>query len=59
MVVESSYFFQNMDAVSVLQKSFLLQIPSGLIHIIRPAEITPIILIGAKSEDVFSFGCEA
>ena len=57
--MESSYFFQTMDAVSILQKSFLLQILSGLRRIIRSTEITPVIFIGGKGEDVFSFGCEA
>ena len=47
-----------MDAVSLLQKNFLLQILSGLHHIVRLAEITPIIFIGAKGEDFFSAGGE-
>ena len=47
-----------LDAVSLLQKNFLLQILSGFHQIFRPAEITPIILIGPKGQDVFSVGSE-
>src|SRR5712692_1620538 len=41
-----------------LQNNFLLQILSGLHHVVRPAQIAPIILIGPKGEDVFSLGSE-
>src|SRR5712692_3763177 len=47
-----------LDAVSLLQKNFLLQVLSGFHQIFRPAEITPIILIGLEGQDVFSVGGE-
>ena len=47
-----------MDAVSLLRKSLLLQILSGLQYIVGTAEITPIVLIGPKGEDSFLAGSE-
>src|ERR1700724_4545328 len=49
-------FLNHWPAVSVLQTSFLLQIPSGFDHIVRPTEITPKIFIGPKGEDFFAVG---
>src|SRR6266487_3214173 len=46
--------FVCQEAVYFLPKSLLLQILSGLRHILRPPEIAPIILIGPKGGDFFS-----
>src|SRR5438128_10502491 len=51
-------FFLNHGAVRLFEKNFLLQILSGLHHVVRPAEITPIIFVGAKGEDFFSVSGE-
>src|SRR5271166_5452937 len=42
----------------LLCDDFSLQILSGLRHVLRLAQIAPIIFIGAKSEDLFSLGSE-
>ena len=41
------------------EKSSLLQLLGGLHHVVWPAEITPIILVGTKSEKFFSLGSES
>ncbi len=48
-----------MDAVGVLQKSFLLEIFGGLGEVGGAAEVAPVIFIGAKGEDLFSLSGEA
>jgi len=47
------------DAVGVLQKSFLLEIFGGLGEVGGAAEVAPVIFIGAKGEDLFSLSGEA
>src|ERR1700693_658871 len=51
-------FVPSHGAFSSLQENFLLHIPGGLPHLVRPAEITPIIVIGTKGEDFFFVGGE-
>ncbi len=55
----SDVLFKASEAVSSLQKNSLLQIEGGLGEIGGAADIAPIILVGAESEDFFALGGEA
>jgi hypothetical protein len=46
-------------ALSLLRYDFVLQVLSGMCQILRTAEITPIIFVGAEGEDFLSLGGEA
>ncbi len=50
---------RSRKGMSSLQQNFFLQILGSLSHVVRPAKITPIILIGAKGENLFSLRGEA
>jgi hypothetical protein len=43
---------------AVSRKNFLLQILLRLPHIFRPAEIAPIIAVGAKRQNLLSASCQ-
>ena len=45
---------RSQKRMSSLQQNFFLQILGSLSHIVRPAKIAPIILIGTKAENFFS-----
>ena len=45
-----------LSPLKILRKKFLFHVLRGLYQIVRPAEITPIILIGSKGEDFFPGG---
>jgi|ERR1700722_7587605 len=45
---------RSQKRMSSLQQNFFLQILGDLSHVVRSAEITPIILIGPKGKNLFS-----
>jgi hypothetical protein len=59
VTAKGNAFSQSIGGASVLEKSILLQIVGGLGEVGGTAEVTPIVVIGAKGEDVFSLGGEA
>jgi hypothetical protein len=44
----------TLTGLDLLQQKFLLQIPSRLLHILRLAEIPPIVFIGPEPDDFLS-----